>query len=259
MARTDTPRNDVFPRSSFVVVYKLEESRPMRCKHPKARTLATKQKLKARVKPAMVKPVESMAFKDQEPRRATGGYNDVYGAVGQLPRVEDLSLKTKKPKGFGQMPLELLDEIFSYVSHFPSSQLDLCACSYVSRSWYLASARFLYRSPRISSRNFDQFVRTICPSVNAHIRTNGLSELVRVLDMSMLVHNGSRSLTARILGRLKGSLEYFVAPQASFASVPSVSFVLGFLADMPIVSTVLLRYRDVITLFTSTSLSFRSH
>jgi len=83
--------------------------------------------------------------------------------------------------------------------------------------------------------------------------------LVRVLDMSMLVHNGSRSLTARILGRLKGSLEYFVAPQASFASVPSVSFVLGFLADMPIVSTVLLRYRDVTTLFTSTSLSFRSH
>lgn len=197
---------------------------PMKCKHPEARTLATKRKLNARVKAAMVKPGESMAFKDQEPRQATSGHNDMYGAVGQLPRIEDLSLKTEKPKGFGQMPLELLDGIFSFVSHFPSSQLDLCACSYISRSWYRASARFLYRSPRISGRNFDQFVRTICPSVNAHIRTNGLSEFVRVLDMSRLVHNGSRSLTARILGRLKGSLEYFVAPQASFASVPSVSF-----------------------------------
>ena len=35
--------------------------------------------------------------------------------------------------------------------------------------------------------------------------------------MSRLVHNSSRSLTARLLGRLKPNLEEFVAPQASFA------------------------------------------
>ena len=35
--------------------------------------------------------------------------------------------------------------------------------------------------------------------------------------MSELVHNSSRSLTARLLGRLKGNVEEFVAPQASFA------------------------------------------
>lgn len=214
-----TSRHDVYPSCSLVIVYKLKESRAMRNKPSKARTLATEHKLDARVKPDLVMPVESMAFKDQEPRRPVDGRNDMYGTVGDLPRIEDLALKPEKPKGFSQMPLEILDEIFSYVSHFRSSQLDLCACTYVCRSWYLASARFLYRSPYISGRNFDQFVRTICPSVNAHIRTNGLSELVRVLDMSRLVHNGSRSLTARILGRLKGVLEDFVAPQASFASV----------------------------------------
>lgn len=37
--------------------------------------------------------------------------------------------------------------------------------------------------------------------------------------MSGLVHNGSKSLTARLLGRVKGRMEEFVAPQASFAYV----------------------------------------
>jgi len=34
--------------------------------------------------------------------------------------------------------------------------------------------------------------------------------------MGELVHNASKSLTARLLGRLKGNIEEFVAPQASF-------------------------------------------
>jgi hypothetical protein len=35
--------------------------------------------------------------------------------------------------------------------------------------------------------------------------------------MGELVHDGSKSLTARLLGRLKGTLTNFVAPQASFS------------------------------------------
>ena len=34
--------------------------------------------------------------------------------------------------------------------------------------------------------------------------------------MSGLVHNGSKSLTARLLGRVKNNLDEFIAPQASF-------------------------------------------
>lgn len=112
------------------------------------------------------------------------------------------------------LPPEVLQNIFSYIATY---QPTLHACTLVSNSWYKSSIGFLYNSPAIDGRNFDPFVKSICPSVNAHIRINGLATLVRKLDMSLLVHNGSKSLTARILGRVKGDLEEFVAPQASFA------------------------------------------
>ena len=88
-----------------------------------------------------------------------------------------------------------------------------------NRALYKAATPFLYAQPIIDGSNFDAFVQAICPSKNAHIRTNGLAELVRALDMSRLVHNSSKSLTARILGRVKKNLEAFVAPQASFGYV----------------------------------------
>ena len=120
-----------------------------------------------------------------------------------------------------QLPPEILEQIFAYISASRHNvQQTLHTCSLVSRSWYSNSIRFLYDSPIISGKNYDPFVRAICPSVNAHVRVNGLADLVKKLDMSNLVHNGSKSLTARILGRVKGSLEKFVAPQASFALVP---------------------------------------
>ncbi|MCJ1280317.1 hypothetical protein MMC21_008144 [Puttea exsequens] len=117
------------------------------------------------------------------------------------------------------LPAELLETVFQHISHppTPSSQPTLHASTLVSRAWYSASIPFLYASPLLAGANFDAFVRAICPSINAHVRRNGLAELVRRLDMSALVHNGSKSLTARILGRMKGRLEVFVAPQASFA------------------------------------------
>jgi hypothetical protein len=59
-------------------------------------------------------------------------------------------------------------------------------------------------------------VNTVCPSKNAHIRQSALAPLVKRLDMGELVHNASKSLTARLLGRLKGNIEEFIAPQASF-------------------------------------------
>jgi hypothetical protein len=112
------------------------------------------------------------------------------------------------------LPPEVLQNIFSYTAAY---QPTIHACTLVSESWYKSSIAFLYSSPVIDGRNFDSFVKAICPSVNAHIRINGLATLVRKLDMSLLVHNGSKSLTARILGRVKENLEEFVAPQASFA------------------------------------------
>ncbi|MCJ1309555.1 hypothetical protein MMC25_003215 [Agyrium rufum] len=96
------------------------------------------------------------------------------------------------------------------------TQSTLHATSLLSHTWYHASAPSLYASPVVTARNFDAFVATICPSVNAHVLRSPPAELVRELDLGRLVHSGSRSLTARLLGRVKGGVRGFRAPMASF-------------------------------------------
>lgn len=51
----------------------------------------------------------------------------------------------------------------------------------------------------------------------AHIKKQNLANLVRVLDLSHIIHQGTKSTTARLLGRTKAGLQVFIAPQASFA------------------------------------------
>lgn len=116
-----------------------------------------------------------------------------------------------------ELPLEVLFQIISYIPRRQSDQKTLWACCLVSRAWYSAAVAFLYERPHIGGGNFQEFVATVCPSKNAHIRKSQLADMVKILDMGTLVHDGSKSLTARLLGRLKGNLEEFVAPQASFS------------------------------------------
>ncbi|KAK4964163.1 hypothetical protein LTR66_012443 [Elasticomyces elasticus] len=115
------------------------------------------------------------------------------------------------------LPDEIVLHILDYISAAAAAQATFRTCALLSRQWYQAAIPYLYRYPFLYGKNFDPFVRTICPSINAHIRRSPIAELVKVLDMSYLVHHGSKSLTARLLGRTKGSLEGFVAPQSSFA------------------------------------------
>ncbi|KAH7381953.1 hypothetical protein BKA64DRAFT_583961 [Cadophora sp. MPI-SDFR-AT-0126] len=115
------------------------------------------------------------------------------------------------------LPSEIISLILAHIPRTQSSQPTLWACTLVSRSFYHASIPLLYHRPYITPNNFSLFVRTICPSKNAHIIPTPLSPLVHRLDMGALVHNSSKSLTARLLGRLKGNIQQFVAPQASFA------------------------------------------
>ncbi|EMC98130.1 hypothetical protein BAUCODRAFT_121027 [Baudoinia panamericana UAMH 10762] len=117
------------------------------------------------------------------------------------------------------LPDEILIQILNYISHLPTplSQPTFAACALLSHQWHNASTPYLYAHPRLYGGNYDPFVRAICPSINLHVRQSPLSSLVKTLDMGSLVHQGSKSLTARVLGRTKGNLETFVAPQASFA------------------------------------------
>ena len=121
------------------------------------------------------------------------------------------------------LPLEIANQIVSYLSsglHYTTAdQESLRACTLISRTWYSAAIGLLYEHPLILGKKYEQFVRSICPSINTHVRKNGLADLVKVLDLGRLVHHGSKSTTARLLGRVKQNIEVFVAPQATFGYV----------------------------------------
>lgn len=115
------------------------------------------------------------------------------------------------------LPVEVVIQIVSYIPRRVSEQKTLWSCCLVSRVWYSATIPLLYNRPYLGGSNFQAFVTTVCPSKNAHIRRSQLAGFVRTLDMGELVHDGSKSLTARLLGRLKSNLIEFTAPQASFS------------------------------------------
>lgn len=114
------------------------------------------------------------------------------------------------------LPDELLFQILSYIPEHAHHQRDIHAFTLVCRQWYNVAISRLYCQPYITTKNFDLFVRTLCPSVLVHVKKTDLSALVRVLDLRRLVHQSTKSLTARLLGRTKFNLEVFVAPAASF-------------------------------------------
>ena len=124
------------------------------------------------------------------------------------------------------LPLEIITQIISLFPIQPRVRVDreacqstLSTCCLVSRMWYCAAVGLLYENPYITGPNYEKFVATMCPSINAHVRKNGLANLVKTLDLHRLVYHGSKSKTARLLGRVKDQLEVYIAPQATFGLV----------------------------------------
>ncbi|KAF2741241.1 hypothetical protein EJ04DRAFT_423217 [Polyplosphaeria fusca] len=122
-----------------------------------------------------------------------------------------------EPRFATYLPNELLLDILSYFPECRLSQGTLANFVLVCRQWYDAGIGRLYQAPYLVGKKYDMFVRTVCPSVILHVRKSELAGLVKVLNLSHIVHQGNKSTTARLLGRTKPSLEIFVAPQASFA------------------------------------------
>lgn len=101
-----------------------------------------------------------------------------------------------------------------------SRQHDMHKFCLVSRQWYSAGIRLLYRQPQLFGGNrFTNFVRTICPSSREKKSTLELGSMVESLWLNKLVHHSSNSMTARLLVRTHKSLVEFVAPRVSFSSV----------------------------------------
>jgi hypothetical protein len=97
------------------------------------------------------------------------------------------------------LPDELLLEILLYIEAWDtlSRQSSLARFVGVNRQWYDVGVSKLYERPYLAGRAYELFVRTVCPSVLAHIKPSALSGLVRELDLSHIVHHSTRSTTAR--------------------------------------------------------------
>lgn len=149
----------------------------------------------------MSKPL-SLSIRTLEPKAHSTSLSDVY-----------LSAPTREIL----LPLEIISHILTFIPLHSTTQPTFYSLALISRAWYSATIPLLYERPFLNGSNFHAFVTTVCPSKNAHIRQSTLAILVRKLDMGELVHNSSKSLTARLLGRLKGNICEFIAPQASFA------------------------------------------
>ena len=124
------------------------------------------------------------------------------------------------------LPLEIITQIiasrsntFRHFYGFKQRQADLTSFCRVSRLWYAATLEVLYARPLIVGGNFNGFVATICPSLNARIPTSYHARLVKCLDLHRVDNGGCQSLIAPVLGRIESHLEVFVAPQAIFGSV----------------------------------------
>jgi hypothetical protein len=81
------------------------------------------------------------------------------------------------PRWANYLPDELLLEVLSYIPEDPQSQTTLATFCLVNRQWYNTAIERLYKAPHLVGKAYERFVRTICPSVLAHIRKSELAGL----------------------------------------------------------------------------------
>ncbi|KAF9735622.1 hypothetical protein PMIN06_008549 [Paraphaeosphaeria minitans] len=129
----------------------------------------------------------------------------------------ELDFQRRESPYANYLPDELLLQVLDFLPRTEESQGTLWNFVLVSRQWYSVGISRLYASPFLVGLRYTHFVRTLCPSIIPRIKRSELAGLVKYLDLSRIVHQGTKSTTARLLGRTKNNLELFVAPQASFA------------------------------------------
>jgi hypothetical protein len=126
-------------------------------------------------------------------------------------------MKPGKPNEV-HLPLETVSNILSFVQLEENSQESLYNLCLVSRSWYSACVVPLYQCPSLSGKKGRQsFVETVCRPKNVHKSRRPLSEYVKTLDMSSWYDDISENLIKKLLGKVAGGLEVFVAPETCFS------------------------------------------
>ena len=129
--------------------------------------------------------------------------------------LEDLS--DEQSKYLPALPLEVVNKIITCLTSLGgNTQSDLSACCLLSKTWYAAAVRPLYDNPCLSSSIFGYFMRTVCATTDGRVRDIGLVKLITVLDMRGIADLRGRSAIPKLLGRVKDTVEVFVAPKTSF-------------------------------------------
>lgn len=141
----------------------------------------------------------------------------------QIPSPNPTLAKTTSTNAWTGESVYLPDEILIQILNYVATERDqtlaqrtLASVACLSRQWNAVAIPLLYRCPQLYGKNFDLFVRTIVTSKNIRVRESPLSRLVHTLYMGGLVHQGSKSMTAKLLGRTADNLKHFTAPVASF-------------------------------------------
>ncbi|RPA71556.1 hypothetical protein BJ508DRAFT_232226 [Ascobolus immersus RN42] len=122
------------------------------------------------------------------------------------------------------LPLELVDAILGFVYSETAAgnreqrwktQRTLATCGAVSRLWYHASLKYLYRAPIITVLNYAPFILTVCPGIS-HARHSPLSDYIHHLDLSRAHDDGRSSMLSRLIRHTQRNLRTLVAPRGAF-------------------------------------------
>ncbi|CAH01501.1 Pfu1p [Kluyveromyces lactis] len=113
-----------------------------------------------------------------------------------------------------KLPLEIFDLTISMMSPQDIRMNLVLVC----RAWYLICIPKLYRTPKLTSRNFLKFVETVLAD-----RKRKTCEHVVHLDLSPIIQSGKNSYVSKVLRRCSKNLVSFTAPQTSFGIAPLIS------------------------------------
>ncbi|KAK6341974.1 hypothetical protein TWF730_001455 [Orbilia blumenaviensis] len=126
-----------------------------------------------------------------------------------------------RPTSYQSLPFEIICEITSHIS----SQGALHTASLISRRYNIATNPHLYRSPKLTSSNIDQFVHSVAPTIfpppkkNLNSAEYHLADLVITLDLSQLLYNETlRTSIARLLSHCR-NITSLTGSQKSFSGV----------------------------------------
>ena len=143
-----------------------------------------------------------------------------------IEKIVDYTVKAGNVKicldPFPLLPLTTLqnDKCLSIPTQSPPHQTNLANFCLLNRQWYRVAVTRLYARPWLYGTNYDLFVRTVCPGTTfgpvRRVQNRDLAEFVKELDLQLLVHQGSKSVTARLIGRTKTNLKIFRAPRSVF-------------------------------------------